>query len=89
MSAIAGILNYNEASVSIETDCQDMMQALQKYLPMIYNLVWQLCLFWLSCQWITPESIHERLPYYDEHNKLPLPRTRSLIIGRNCLTGSG
>ncbi len=33
MSAIAGVLNYNEAPVSSET-IQDMMQALQKYPPM-------------------------------------------------------
>ncbi len=72
MSAIAGVLNYNEASVSIET-IQDMMQALQKY-PADDVHTWHggsVC-FGCHMQWITPESVHERLPYYDEHNKLSI-----------------
>ena len=65
MSAIAGILCYNEETVSIE-DSIKLMHALQIY-PADDVQTWQSGPVFLGChaQWITPESVHERLPYYD------------------------
>ena len=72
MSAIAGILCYNEETVSIE-DSIKLMQALQRY-PADDVQTWQSGPVFLGChaQWITPESVHERLPYYDGLNRLAI-----------------
>ncbi|MBD0379730.1 asparagine synthase-related protein [Paenibacillus sedimenti] len=72
MSAIAGVLNYYGEPVSIEA-ARNMMQGLQKY-PADDVRTWYDGSVFLGChaQWITPESIHERLPYYDEQSKLAI-----------------
>ncbi|MCQ6558444.1 asparagine synthase-related protein [Paenibacillus mendelii] len=72
MSAIAGILCYDEETVSIE-DSKKLMQALRRY-PADDVQIWQNGPVFLGChaQWITPESVHERLPYYDGLKRLAI-----------------
>lgn len=72
MSAIAGIFHTNREPVPIE-NIQKMMESLHKYPAndvgtfQIYNLF-----FGCHAQWITPESIGEKLPYYDHRRKLAI-----------------
>ncbi|SDX12418.1 asparagine synthase-related protein [Paenibacillus sp. CF384] len=72
MSAIAGILCFNEETVSIE-DSMKLMQALQRY-PFDDVQTWYGGSVFLGChaQWITSESVHERLPFYDSLHKLAI-----------------
>ncbi|WP_199619213.1 asparagine synthase-related protein [Paenibacillus alkalitolerans] len=72
MSAIAGILHYTEEPVTVET-IENMMRALQKY-PADDVRVWHNRSIFLGChaQWVTPESTHERLPFYDKQHKLAI-----------------
>ncbi|RLQ96293.1 asparagine synthase-related protein [Falsibacillus albus] len=73
MSAIAGIYQFNNQSVSVE-DINAMMGAL-KHFPANDIRVWnhQPNMF-LGChaQWITPESIGEVVPYYDYERRLAI-----------------
>jgi asparagine synthase (glutamine-hydrolysing) len=65
MSAIAGIYHLNEDPIAIEQG-ESLMRALQKY-PADDVQTWQYNPVFFGChaQWITPESIGERLPCYD------------------------
>jgi asparagine synthase (glutamine-hydrolysing) len=70
MSAIGGILHFNLEPVSLE-DINSLMYEFLKY-PSDDVQVWKKDNIFLGChaQWITPESIGERLPYYDYKRQL-------------------
>jgi asparagine synthase (glutamine-hydrolysing) len=70
MSAIAGIVNFDEDYLDIQHG-EGLMGALQKY-PSDYVHTWFKGKVFLGChaQCITPESIEERLPYYDSERRL-------------------
>ncbi|MFP3123385.1 lasso peptide isopeptide bond-forming cyclase [Ectobacillus funiculus] len=72
MSAITGILHLNEEPVSLEHGI-GLMKALQKY-PADDIQMWNNDRVFLGChaQWITPESIGEKLPYYDQERQLAI-----------------
>lgn len=65
MSAITGILHFHNDPVPIEQG-NGLMYALKKF-PADDIQTWHREEIFLGChaQWITPESIHEQLPYYD------------------------
>lgn len=71
MSAIVGIYSFGEPSGTIADDGGAMMRVLAQY-PANDVRSWHDGPVFLGChaQWITPESVHERLPYCDEHLKL-------------------
>jgi asparagine synthase (glutamine-hydrolysing) len=64
MSAIAGIIHMNNQPVSFGQG-RRMMSALQKY-PTDDVQTWEHHGAFLGChaQWVTPESVHECLPFY-------------------------
>ncbi len=70
MSAIAGIYNVSKEPVAIEQHLQ-MMACLRKY-PADDIQVWHKDNLFLGChaQWITPESVGEQLPFYDQEKKM-------------------
>ncbi|MFT8322211.1 MAG: asparagine synthase-related protein [Bacillus sp. (in: firmicutes)] len=70
MSAIIGILHHNQEPISEEQGI-NMMEKLQKY-PADAVRIWSDEKVFLGChsQWITPESISEQLPYYDDHSEM-------------------
>ncbi|MGO4496751.1 asparagine synthase-related protein [Paenibacillus sp. 2RAB27] len=72
MSAIAGIYNYNQEPIQIENGYR-MMFDLEKF-PADDIQTWHQDHVFLGChaQWITPESVGERLPYYDFARKLAI-----------------
>ncbi|MDQ0194097.1 asparagine synthase-related protein [Paenibacillus wynnii] len=72
MSAIAGIYHLQHGSIDSEQGPL-MMKTLQKY-PADRVLTWQDRDVFFGChaQWITPESIHEVLPYYDVERGLAI-----------------
>ncbi|MBU7007231.1 lasso peptide isopeptide bond-forming cyclase [Phosphitispora fastidiosa] len=72
MSAIAGIFHLNDEPITIDHGLK-MMQALQQY-PADDVQVWHQHNIFLGChaQWITPESVGERLPYYDSTRQLAI-----------------
>ncbi|MCY9660239.1 lasso peptide isopeptide bond-forming cyclase [Paenibacillus chondroitinus] len=72
MSAIAGIFHYDQEPINTEHGHR-MMFDLEKY-PADDIQVWHHEKIFLGChaQWITPESIGERLPYYDQNRKLAI-----------------
>ena len=72
MSAITGIVNFNQDEVGIQQG-SELMRSLQKY-PSDYVHTWNKGKVFLGChgQWITPESIEERLPFYDSERKLAI-----------------
>lgn len=72
MSAIAGIFNRNKEPVAIDHG-KDLMAALRKY-PADAVRTWQKDNIFFGChaQWITPESVNEQLPYYDEKRRLAI-----------------
>ncbi|MFC5652879.1 asparagine synthase-related protein [Paenibacillus solisilvae] len=72
MSAIAGILSFGDNHGAIE-DNDNIMLDLQRYRA-DYTDTWQNGPIFLGClaQWVTPESLNERLPYYDAENKLAI-----------------
>ncbi|QYR20614.1 asparagine synthetase B [Paenibacillus sp. sptzw28] len=84
MSAIAGIIQFDGEPVPIE-DGQYIMDALMKY-PADCTDTWQERNAFLGCHagWITPESVHERLPYYDEETMLAITAD-AIIDNRNEL----
>jgi asparagine synthase (glutamine-hydrolysing) len=65
MSAIAGIINFNNEQVNSDHS-RNMMKSLEKF-PANDVRVFQKDNVFLGChaQWITPESIGEPLPFYD------------------------
>ncbi|MFD0829862.1 lasso peptide isopeptide bond-forming cyclase [Neobacillus sp. M.A.Huq-85] len=72
MSAIAGIFHFNDEPINLEHG-RRMMKELEKY-PADDVQIWHSDKVFLGChaQWITPESIGEKLPYYDEERKLAI-----------------
>lgn len=72
MSAIAGIYHLTEEPINLEHG-RRMMKALEKY-PADDVQYWHSEKLFLGChaQWITPESVGERLPYYDHERKLAI-----------------
>lgn len=72
MSAITGIIHFHEEPVHLEHGTS-MMEVLQKY-PADDVQVWHRERIFLGChgQWITPESIGERNPYYDSERQLAI-----------------
>ncbi|UKS24929.1 lasso peptide isopeptide bond-forming cyclase [Paenibacillus sp. HWE-109] len=70
MSAITGIFHCNQEPVSTEHG-QTLMHGLAKY-PSNDIRTWHNDHIFLGChaQWITPESVHERLPYRDSQRGL-------------------
>lgn len=72
MSAIAGIVKIDNGPVSNEHS-RSIMKSLEIF-PADDVQTWENEGIFLGChaQWITPESIGERLPFYDEEKKLAL-----------------
>ncbi|TDL31810.1 asparagine synthetase B [Jeotgalibacillus sp. S-D1] len=70
MSAIAGLININQEPVSVEYG-QAMMAALA-YFPFDDQQIYCQNHLFMGChlQWVTEESVGERLPYYDYHKQL-------------------
>lgn len=66
MSAITGIYHINKEPINLQHG-QDLMKALQKY-PADDIKTWYSEKVFLGChaQWITPESVGEQLPFYDD-----------------------
>ncbi|NWQ39189.1 lasso peptide isopeptide bond-forming cyclase [Bacillus sp. EB106-08-02-XG196] len=72
MSAIAGIYHFNDEPINLEHG-RRMMKDLEKF-PADDVQTWHSDKVFLGChaQWITPESIGEKLPYYDHERKLAI-----------------
>ncbi|WML25169.1 asparagine synthase-related protein [Neobacillus sp. OS1-33] len=72
MSAITGIYHLNEEPLN-PVLTNNLMQAFQQY-PADRVQTWNHNNIFLGChaQWITPESIGERLPYYDYEKRLAI-----------------
>jgi asparagine synthase (glutamine-hydrolysing) len=84
MSAITGIYNFNKHPINNE-HCMNLMAALEHY-PFDDRYTWKSDTIFLGChnQWITPESVHERLPYYDNESQLTIT-SDAIIDNRNEL----
>lgn len=78
MSAITGILHFDKQPISIE-DGHNLMKAYHKF-PADDITVWHQKNIYLGChaQWITPESVGEKLPYYDFSRQMAI--TADVII---------
>lgn len=72
MSAIAGIYQFDQEPVNMEHG-YSMMLDLEKY-PSDDVQTWSGDHIFLGCraQWITPESVGERIPYYDPERNLAI-----------------
>ena len=72
MSAITGIIHFNNDPVSIEHGTR-LMSDLQKY-PADDIQIWHKENAFLGChaQWITPESVGEQLPFYNYEKQLAI-----------------
>jgi asparagine synthase (glutamine-hydrolysing) len=72
MSAIAGLVNFDNNSMTNQNN-SSLMKALECF-PADDIHAWDGGNVFLGChaQWITPESIGERLPYYDSISKLAI-----------------
>ncbi|HZH58298.1 MAG TPA: asparagine synthase-related protein [Metabacillus sp.] len=70
MSAISGIFHLNNEPIDVEQG-KNVMLALQKY-PADDVQIWHNEKIFFGChaQWITPESVGEKLPYYDYERQL-------------------
>ncbi|SES10018.1 asparagine synthase-related protein [Salipaludibacillus aurantiacus] len=70
MSAIAGLIHFNNSPVSNE-QTTDLMKGFECF-PADDVRGWQKSNAFLGChaQWITPESVGEPLPYYDYERQL-------------------
>jgi asparagine synthase (glutamine-hydrolysing) len=70
MSAVTGLYYFNKEPISVERS-RNLMKALEHF-PADDIQTWQKENLFFGChaQWITPESIGERLPYYDQDRKL-------------------
>jgi asparagine synthase (glutamine-hydrolysing) len=84
MSAIVGIVHFNKQQVNTDY-CRDLMGALRK-LPADDIQVWRNDNVFLGChsQWITPESIGEKLPFYDYERQCAITAD-AIIDNRNEL----
>lgn len=72
MSAITGIIHFNNEPISIEHGTR-LMSELQKY-PADDIQIWHKENAFLGChaQWITPESVGEQLPFYNYEKQLTI-----------------
>jgi asparagine synthase (glutamine-hydrolysing) len=72
MSAIAGIYHLNDEPINLENG-RLMMKELEKF-PANDVQTWHSERIFLGChaQWITPESVGEQLPFYDQKRKLAI-----------------
>ncbi|CAN7294316.1 asparagine synthase-related protein [Paenibacillus sp. LjRoot56] len=72
MSAITGIFQMNNQPVSLAHGAL-LMKVLEKF-PADDSQVWSndCVLFGCHAQWITPESVGERVPYYDHERQLAI-----------------
>lgn len=72
MSAIAGIYHLNDEPINLNHG-RMMMKALEKF-PANDIQTWNNEKVFLGChaQWITPESIGEKLPYWDDARQLAI-----------------
>lgn len=72
MSAIAGIYHLNEEPINLEHG-RKIMKELERF-PADDVQIWHSDKVFLGChaQWIAPESIGEKLPYYDHERKLAI-----------------
>ncbi|MFB5760232.1 asparagine synthase-related protein [Paenibacillus medicaginis] len=72
MGAINGILHFHGSMINY-SEADVLMQALRKY-PVDQTGTWfgRTLFFGCHAQWITPESVHEILPYYDTERKLAI-----------------
>lgn len=86
MSAITGILHFNEHPVKVEHG-KILMDALQHY-PSDSIQTWSRENIFMGChgQWITPESIGEHLPYFDSEKQLVITAD-AIIDNRDELFG--
>ncbi|PEB52130.1 asparagine synthetase B [Bacillus pseudomycoides] len=84
MSAITGIIHFNEESISIEHGTR-LMNHLQKY-PADDVQIWHKNNAFLGChaQWITPQSVGEQLPFYNYEKQLAITAD-AIIDNRNEL----
>ncbi|EJP92457.1 lasso peptide isopeptide bond-forming cyclase [Bacillus cereus] len=84
MSAITGIIHFNEETISIQHGTQ-LMSYLQKY-PADDIQIWHKENVFLGChaQWITPESVGEQLPFYNYEKQLAITAD-AIIDNRNEL----
>ncbi len=83
MSVITGILNFHNDSAHEEG--RNMMQALEKY-PSDDIRIWAGDRVFLGCsaRWITPESVNQPLPFYDDQHQLVIT-SDAIIDNRNEL----
>ncbi|MBW7452532.1 asparagine synthase-related protein [Paenibacillus sepulcri] len=72
MSAIAGIVSHNNDHFKAD-EIHHLMESLERY-PADDTRIWQEGAVSLGClaQWVTPESVHERLPFYDPESRLAI-----------------
>ncbi|MCQ6558885.1 asparagine synthase-related protein [Paenibacillus mendelii] len=84
MSAIAGIVSFNHDN-AITDEIHTLMQSLQHY-PADDKRIWQdgAVSFGCHAQWVTPESVREKLPYYDAERKLAITAD-AILDNRNEL----
>ncbi|QWG51633.1 lasso peptide isopeptide bond-forming cyclase [Bacillus mycoides] len=84
MSAITGIIHFNNEPISIEHGTR-LMSDLQKY-PADDIQIWHKENAFLGChaQWITPESVGEQLPFYNYEKQLAITAD-AIIDNRNEL----
>lgn len=73
MSALVGIVYDHEASGRLQDEGRRMMQALEPY-PADDQGAWNDGIAFLGChaQWITPQSVGERLPLYRDEAQLAI-----------------
>ncbi|WP_026672547.1 asparagine synthase-related protein [Alkalihalobacterium bogoriense] len=72
MSAIAGIFSRRKNDIDIEK-ASNMMACFKKYPANAHQTIYNNKIFFgCHAQWITPESINERNPYYDKERKLAI-----------------
>ncbi|MFC0269944.1 asparagine synthase-related protein [Metabacillus herbersteinensis] len=84
MSAIAGIYHLNDEPIDIQQG-RNVMNALQKF-PADDVQAWHKENIFLGChaQWITPESVGEQLPFYDNERQMAITAD-AIIDNRNEL----
>ncbi|MGP4067333.1 asparagine synthase-related protein [Halobacillus sp. B29] len=72
MSAIVGIYHPNNHPIN-EIHSIEMLRALEKF-PADDVQIWEKQNVFLGChaQWITPEAVGEKLPYFDQDRKLAI-----------------
>ncbi|MCM3115110.1 asparagine synthase-related protein [Neobacillus sp. MER 74] len=78
MSAIVGIVHFNKQLVNMEHG-RNLMNSLEKFPADDVQVLCEDYVF-LGChaQWITPESVNEKLPYYDSERECAI--TADVII---------